>query len=68
MSAMSSVVKSGKTGMAASRAHENSPGSRQFAINNAEEIQAAAANTSSIFMVMINYDGPTPSKGAFGNF
>lgn len=68
MSAMSSILKSGKTGMAASRALENSAGSRRFAINNAEEIQAAAANSSSIFMAMINYDGLTPPRGALGKF
>lgn len=68
MSGISSILKAGKTGAAASRALENSPLSKKFAIDNAAEIQAAAANASSIFMVMINYDGPTPPKGAFGKF
>jgi hypothetical protein len=68
MSGMSSILGAGKTGLAASRALENSPTHRQFAVDNAADIQAAAANSSSIFMVMINYDGPNPPKGAFGKF
>ncbi|TID27652.1 FAD-binding domain-containing protein [Venturia nashicola] len=68
MSAMGNILKSGQTGMAASRALEYSPRSRQYAIENAAEIQAASGNSSSIFMVMLNYNGPTPPKGAFGKF
>jgi len=68
ISGLSSILGAGKTGAAASRALENSPASNQFAINTAADIQAAAANSSSIYMVMINYDGPNPPKGAFGKF
>jgi hypothetical protein len=68
MSGLSSILGAGKTGGAAVRALENSPASNQFAINTTADVQAAAANSSSIFMVMINYDGPNPPKGAFGKF
>jgi hypothetical protein len=68
MSGLSSILGAGKTGAAAAKALENSPTSKQFAIDTAADLKAAAANSSSIFMVMINYDGPTPPMGAFGKF
>ncbi|QDS72887.1 hypothetical protein FKW77_007603 [Venturia effusa] len=68
MSAVRTILNSGETGMAASKALEASPRSRQLAVDNVKKVQVAAGNSSSIFMVMINYDGPDPPKGAFRKF